>query len=162
MTEIIAPAETMKTAMDRHRETCPNGCGYCSEIAPITAKQVAQAAGIAPRTKQFTLRDEYGDPRCDADGFRFEGCRTEHVLLAIAFANNVDGSVDIAARAIYKSFTTGRMRIDLVRHFREDLTPYQICAAVAKVVNEYGTYNLHTRSVGAVADYWLNEHADLF
>ncbi|MEU7631673.1 hypothetical protein AB0C34_17045 [Nocardia sp. NPDC049220] len=122
----------------------------------VTAAQIAKAARIAPRTKRFVLRDEYG--------FAYDGNRTEHVLAAIGSVHHtpdLDQATHIAARALYKCFTTGRMNIQLASDVRQR-SPYQLCKMIAHIVNGVGADALLAYSVGPVADYWINEHRDEF
>ena len=134
----------------------------CNDCAPTiqekqmnaTTAQIAKAAGIAPRTKRFVLRDEYG--------IAYDGSRTEHVLSAVArhdLTPNLDQATHIAARAAVKAITTGRMNPTLANRMQQ-FTPYQVCKVVAYIVGTYGAQKLITDSVGPVADYWLNEHSD--
>ena len=118
---------------------------------PTKTTDVARAAGIAPRTKRFVLRDEYG--------FAYEGFRCEHVLAALQRSDKTPGlehRARIVAMGLYKSFTTGRMNIHLARRVREQYSPYQLCALVAKIANAY----TGEPTIGDLADFWINEHAD--
>lgn len=115
----------------------------------ITAKQLAQAAGIAPATKHFVLRDELGLP--------YDGFRSGHVLAALARSDKSPGlpaDVHTVAYAIWKCFTTARMNLDLARRVREDYSPYRLCALIAQVYNANGA-----AQVGELADFWINAHA---
>lgn len=115
----------------------------------VTAKQVAKAAGIGTRTRKFVLRDEYG--------LAYDGFRCEHILAALQRSDktpDLDRAARIAAMGLYKSFTTGRMNVHLARRVREQYTPYQLCALVAKVANGAG----ENATIGYLADDWINEH----
>lgn len=112
---------------------------------------IAKAAGIAPRTKRYVLRDEYG--------WAYDGFRCEHVLAALQRSDKtpeLESRARVVAMGLYKSFTTGRMDIHLARRVREQYTPYQICALVAKVANSYDGFP----TIGDLADSWINSHAD--
>lgn len=115
----------------------------------ITAKQIAQAAGIAPRTKRFVLRDENGYP--------YDGYRSSHVLAALGRSDKSPGlpaDVHKTAYALWKSLNTARMNLELARRVREDYSPYRLCVLVAQV------YNANPgASVGELADFWINAHA---
>ncbi|QYN17518.1 hypothetical protein [Amycolatopsis sp. DSM 110486] len=117
----------------------------------VTAATVANAAGIAPRTKHYVLRDEYG--------IAYDGNRSTHVLAALQRSDrtpDLDHAVRIAAMGLYKAFTTGRMNIHLARRVREQYSPYQLCALVARIANEAGP----DATIGYLADHWINQHAD--
>jgi hypothetical protein len=116
-----------------------------------TAAQIARAAGIAPRTKNFVLRDEYG--------FAFDGSRTEHVLDALQredLAPGLGQRTRICAIALRKCYATGRMNVELARHVRERCTPYQLCALLARITALYPGFP----TVGELADGWINEHRE--
>jgi hypothetical protein len=115
----------------------------------VTAKQVAEAAGIAPATKQFVICDEYG--------LAHDGFRCEHVLAAISRSDmtpKLSAEVHRTAYAVLKCFSTARMDVYLARRVREDYSPYRLCALVAQVAN-----NNPDANVGELADFWINEHA---
>lgn len=117
----------------------------------VRTAEIAKAAGIAPRTKRFVLCDEYG--------WAYEGFRCEHVLAALQRSDKtpaLDFRARVVAMGIYKSFTTGRMDIHLARRIREQYTPYQICALVAKIANAYQG----EPTIGDLADFWINRHAN--
>jgi hypothetical protein len=122
----------------------------------VTAAQIAKAAGIAPRTKHFVLRDEYG--------FAYDGSRIDHVLDALSrddLAPGLDQATYIAARALRKCYSTGRMNVLLAASVRQR-TPYQLCKMVAHIANGVGADELIRHSIGQVADFWINEHRDEF
>lgn len=115
----------------------------------ITARQIAQAAGIAPRTTRFVLRDEFG--------IAYDGPRSSHVLAAIGRSDKtpkLPGGVHKTAYAIWKCFSTARMNLELARRVREDYSPYQLCVLVAQVYNANPD-----ASIGELADFWINSHA---
>ncbi len=121
-----------------------------------TTAQIAKAAGIAPRTKRFVIRDEYG--------FAYDGSCTDHVLDALCrddLTPGLDQATYIAARALRKCYATGRMNVELASRVRER-SPYQLCKMVAHIVNGVGEDELIRHSVGQVADFWINEHRDEF
>lgn len=114
-----------------------------------TARQIAVAAGIAPNTKRYTLRDECG--------LVYEGGHTEHVLAALGRSDKTPGldtRTHMVAYSIYKCLTTGRMDPALslrIRCYR----PYQVCMLVAKVSNDAPA----DAQIGYLADDWINQHA---
>lgn len=121
-----------------------------------TTSQIAKAAGIAPRTKRFVLRDEYG--------LAYEGGRADHVLAALQrddLTPGLDHATYIAARALYKCYTTGRMNTLLAADVRQR-SPYQLCKMVTHIVKGVGEQELLTHNIGQVADFWINEHRDEF
>lgn len=125
----------------------------------MTPSQIAKAAGISPATRHFVLRDEYGLP--------YDGSRSAHVLAALQrddLAPGLDDAARIAARGLYKSYSTGRMNVHLALRIREQLTPYQLCALVAHVAATAGVDADDVWpcgvTVGYLADYWINKHAD--
>lgn len=120
--------------------------GGVTETA-TTAKAIAAAAGIGPRTKRFVLRD--------ADGLAYDGDRTEHVLAALCRSDRTElpTVVHYTAYAIYKCLVTARMNPALVSKVRA-YSPYQICKLVAHVAGVAGEL-----SVGELADTWINAHA---
>jgi hypothetical protein len=114
----------------------------------VTTAQIAKAAGIAPRTKNFVLRDEYG--------FALDGGRTIHVLAAIQKVDIMDQRTKVAALALFKCYTTGRMNAELARRVREQYSPYQLCGLVVKIAENYDG----TPTIGDLADFWINAHRD--
>lgn len=116
-----------------------------------TTAKIAQAAGITPRTKHFVLRDDVG--------VAYPGSRAEHVLAALQRADRSPGlnqTARTAAMGLYKCFTTGRMDFQLARRVREQYTPYQLCALVARIAGEAGP----DATIGSLADDWINQHAN--
>jgi hypothetical protein len=114
-----------------------------------TAKEIAQAAGIAPATKRFVLRDEFG--------LAYDGGRSAHVLAALCRSDKtpaLSAGVHTTAYAIWKCLTTARMNLELGRRIREDYSPYRICALVAQVANA-----TPGAQIGELADFWINAHA---
>lgn len=127
------------------------GLEWRSVIHMTRTAAIAKAAGIAPRTKNFVLRDGYG--------FAYDGSRCEHVLAALQRCDktpDLDHAARIAAMGLYKSFTTGRMNVQLARRVREQYSPYQLCALVARIAKEAG----ENATIGYLADSWINQHAD--
>jgi hypothetical protein len=114
----------------------------------VTAKQIAKAAGIAPATRHFVLRDELG--------LAYDGSRTAHVLAALARIDKTPGlpaGVRTAAYATWKCLITARMNPTLSLRVQA-YSPYRVCALVAQI---------HTANpdaqIGELADFWINEHA---
>lgn len=117
----------------------------------VKTADLAQAAGIAPRTKRFVLRDEYG--------VAYDGTRSEHVLDALCRSDitpTIDFRTRIVALGLRKCYTTGRMNVQLARRVREDCTPYQLCGLVTKISAMF----TGEPTIGELADFWINAHAD--
>lgn len=114
--------------------------------------EIAKAAGIAPSTKRFVLRDEYG--------LSYPGTRTDHVLAALQRTDLVqlDRRTFTVACALHKCYTTGRMNVELARRVREQKTPYQLCAMVAKIAKLW--QGDESEGVGNLADILINQWAD--
>lgn len=110
---------------------------------PKTAREIANAAGIAPRTKRFVLTDEYG--------FACEGSRSELVLAALARSDKTDlpAEVHTAAYALRKYVNTGRSPADFAMRVMS-ATPYQVCAMVATIVRD-----CPETTIGGICDDWL-------
>jgi hypothetical protein len=114
-------------------------------------KTIAAAAGIAPRTRKFALTDEFGS--------RFDGGRTSHVLAALARSDKtpeLDQRTRIVAMAVQKSLSTGRMTPALAVRMIADYTPYQVCGVVAKIAEKFEG----DPTIGELADFWINAHAE--
>lgn len=112
-----------------------------------TTAQIAKTVGIAPRTARYILRDEYG--------FAYDGGRTDHVLAALGRAN-LPQREKLVALGLQKCYATGRMNVHLARRVRETYTPYQICGLVTKIAAQFPG----EPTIGALADTWINQHAD--
>jgi hypothetical protein len=113
----------------------------------MSARELARALGIAPRTRRFVLRDEYG---C-----AYEGRRAEHVLAALSRSDKTPGlsaELHTVAHALFKSMTTGRMNASVAMAIC-DLSPYRVCGIVARVAAE-----CPETTTGGICDYWLPEH----
>jgi hypothetical protein len=121
------------------------------ETSPaVTASSVAKAAGIAPRTKRFEVCDNYG--------LAYEGGRTAHVMAALCRSDltpALDYRTRIVANGLYKCYNTGRMNPYLANRLTA-YTPYQVCRVVAKIANAFPG----DPTIGALADDWINAHAD--
>lgn len=108
------------------------------------AADVARAAGIAPRTKRYVLRDEYG--------FAYDGGRYEHVLSALMRSDKTDGlsfKVRTVAMALHKSISSARMNPTSSLRIQA-YTPYQLCALVARIANE-----CPETTIGGICDGWI-------
>lgn len=115
-----------------------------------TTQTIAKAAGISPRTKRFVLTDEYG--------MAYDGGRTAHVLAALARSDKteLDQRIRIIAIAVQKSLSTARMNPALAVRMIADYSPYQVCGVVAKIADTYEGFP----SIGELADFWINAHAE--
>ena len=112
-----------------------------------TTQEIARTIKIAPRTKRFVLRDEYG---C-----RYEGRQAEHVLAALSRSDKTPGlsaELHTVAHALFKSMTTGRMNASVAMTIC-DLSPYRVCGIVAKVAAE-----CDETTTGGICDTWLPKH----
>lgn len=122
----------------------------------MNTAQIAKAAGIAPRTKRYAA--------LDADGFPlfFDGevDRWEQVLHGIRTARidrqAVDMQTYITVVAVLKAMNTARINVFLARRIREQYTPYQLCALVARITRDAGD----GATIGYLADEWINQHAE--
>jgi hypothetical protein len=113
----------------------------------VTASQIARAIKVAPRTKRFELRDEYG---C-----RYEGRQAHLVLAALGRSDRSEGlstETRTVAYALWKSMTTCRMNATVANRICE-MTPYQVCGIVAKVAAE-----CPETTTGGICDGWLPKH----
>ncbi len=112
--------------------------------ATYRATDVARAAGIAPRTARYVLRDEYG--------LAYEGSRASHVLGALARSDRtptLDARVHEVAYSLAKAIDTARMRpVDALRI--SAYSPYRLCALVARIANECPGSTVHE-----VCDLWV-------
>lgn len=117
-----------------------------------TTQTIAKAAGIAPRTRKFVLTDECG--------FAYDGNRNTHVLAALNRSDKtpeLDERTRRIAQAVYKSLTTtGRMNSSLAVRILADYTPYQVCGVVAKISEKFEG----EPTIGELADFWINKHAE--
>lgn len=117
----------------------------------MTTAQIARAAGISPRTKRFVLRDEYG--------LAYDGGQAAHVLAALARSDktpDLDQRTRIVAIAVSKSYNTGRMNSGLAVRMVADYSPYQVCGVVATIAERYQG----EPTIGELADFWINRHAE--
>lgn len=118
----------------------------------MTATQtIAKAAGIAPRTKKFVLTDEWDMPH--------DGNRNTNVLAALCRSDktpDLDWRTRTIANAVFKSLTTGRMNSALAVRILADYTPYQVCGVVAKISERFEG----EPTIGELADFWINQHAE--
>ena len=119
----------------------------------MTAATIAQAAGIAPRTKKVEIRDEYGFVVSD-DMWRYQ------VVLAKVGRSDLTPDLDTRIRtvawALSKCMDTGRM--NPVSKLRiAAYTPYQLCKLVARIADE-----CPETTIGGICDIWLiRNHATL-
>lgn len=118
----------------------------------MNAKQIATAARISPRTKHYVM--------CDELGLADDRYMPRHMQVMAALNRSDRTSIDfrerVVAMALVKSINTGRMNVNLARRVREDYTPYQICALVAKISAAYQG----DPTIGDLADFWINAHAE--
>lgn len=112
-----------------------------------STSQIAKSIKVAPGTKRFILRDELG---C-----RYDDRQAHLVLAALSRSDRSEGlttEVRTTAHALFKSMTTARMDPTVANRICE-MTPYQVCAIVAKVAAECGE-----TTIGGICDGWLPKH----
>jgi hypothetical protein len=133
----------------RHAYGCPN---------PLTTREVAQAVGVAPRTKHFTVTDEDGFP------VLYDGTRNE-LILAVLASHSHNKIADkgrrnrcaLVAAALLKAITTGRLNPAASMRIMDEYTSYQVCALVARISRDCPEYEL-----GGICDEWIcRNHAQL-
>lgn len=110
----------------------------------VTARQLASALGIGPRTKRFVLRN--------ADGIAYDGRRYELVLAALSRTDitpTLSARVHTVAYATRKCMTSARMPATSVNRIAER-SAYDICRLVARVANE-----CPETTIGGICDVWL-------
>lgn len=118
-----------------------------------TARTIAHAASIGPRTKTVTIRDAYGFV------ISGQGRRYADVLAHLCRGDltpNLDQRTHLVAYALRKCMTTGRMNATSENRIAA-YTPYQLCGVVARIVN-----TCPETTIGGICDTWLTaNHADL-
>lgn len=121
----------------------------------LTARQIASTVGIAPRTKRFEAVGADGLPVFMTG----EAERWEHVISAIRLARTERRELDTRtytiACAIWKWINTGRANPTAAMKVRAR-SPYQVCALVARISELFEG----DVTVGELADFWINEHAE--
>lgn len=113
----------------------------------VAPKTVAAAAGIAPRTRNVVVRDEYGLP--------YQGDRFDHVMATLSrpdLAPGLDAHIHTVAYALAKSVQSARMSPVPVLRVRA-YSAYQLCALVARIANE-----CQETTVGGICDRWIASH----
>lgn len=113
----------------------------------MNAATIARAAKIAPRTKNFVVRDEYGLP--------YEGRRYTHVLSALSRSDltpDLDTRPHTVAYALLKSMSSARMPAESVNRIAT-YSPYQLCALVARIAAE-----CPETTIGGICDIWIAAH----
>lgn len=113
----------------------------------ITTKTIASAAGIAPRTKRYALRDEYG--------VAYEGRAYTHVLAALSRSDitpDLSQRIHTVAYALFKCMTSARMSAISVNRIAT-YSPYKLCALVARIAAE-----CPETTIGGICDVWLIAH----
>lgn len=123
---------------------------HCYTSRVTTTKIVAQAVGIAPRTKKFVLTDQWDMP--------YAGNRNTNVLAALCRSDktpDLDRRTRTIANAVFKSLTTGRMNSSLAMRILVDYSPYQVCGVVAKISEKFEG----EPTIGELADFWINAYA---
>lgn len=120
-----------------------------------TTQDIAKAVGIAPRTKRFEAIGMDGLPVFMVG----EAERWEHVISAIRLARTERKMLDmrtyIVALAVAKWINTGRANPTAAMKVRAR-SPYQVCALVARISELFKG----DPTIGELADFWINEHAE--
>lgn len=112
-----------------------------------TAREIAKAAGIGPRTKRFTLRDEFG--------LAYDGRQYAHVLGALGRSDltpDLTERVHTVAYALRKSMVSARMPA-VSENRIADYSPYRLCALVARIARE-----CPETTIGGICDVWIAAH----
>jgi hypothetical protein len=121
----------------------------------VKTQDIAKAVCIAPRTKRFEAIGVDGLPVFMIG----EAERWEHVISAIRLARTERRELDmrtyIVALAITKWINTGRANPTAATKVRAR-SPYQVCALVARISELFEG----EPTVGELADFWINEHAE--
>lgn len=109
----------------------------------FATRDIAKAIAVAPRTKKFVLRDEFG--------LAYDGRRYTHVLGALANSDRSDlpGRVHTVAYALLKSMSTGRMNAVSASRIA-DYSPYRMCSLVARIAND-----CTETTIGGICDGWI-------
>jgi hypothetical protein len=113
----------------------------------ITTREVARSINVGPATRKFTLRDELG--------IAYRGHQAHNVLAALSREDRSEGlsaEVRTVAYAVRKSAVTARMAPEVAWRLCE-MTPWQVCALVARVANE-----CPETTTGGICDVWLPVH----
>lgn len=115
-----------------------------AERTEITARDIARSIGVAPRTKRFILRDEYG--------MACEGRHYTHVFSALARSDktpDLSSRIHTVAYALLKCMASGRMPAESENRIAV-YSPYRMCALVARIANE-----CPETTIGGICDTWL-------
>lgn len=122
-----------------------------TETDAITTTQIARSLGVAPRTKRYILRDEYGLP--------YQGRHYSHVFAALGRSDltpDLSERVHTVAYALRKCMISGRMPAESENRIA-DYSPYRMCALVARIARE-----CPETTIGGICDDWLiANHASL-
>lgn len=116
-------------------------------MSEYTAKQIASALRISPRTKRFDIKDEYG--------LTISTDRTTNVLSSLANSDRseVPCRIRTVAYALLKSIETARMNPVTSLRLRLETSPYQVCERVARIANQ-----CPEQEIGGICDVWLPAH----
>ncbi|MFI7042609.1 hypothetical protein ACIBI0_38530 [Microbispora rosea] len=111
----------------------------------MTAREIAKAIKVGPRTKKFVLRDEYGFE------IRDESRHYAKVLAALSRSDMSDlpSRIHTVAYALRKCMVSGRMNAESENRIAR-YTPYQLCALVARISEE-----CPETTIGGICDGWL-------
>jgi hypothetical protein len=116
---------------------------------PATAKDIARAAGIGPRTRKVTIRDEYGSV---ISGKQRRYADVLAVLSRSDFTPDLSSRVHTVAYALRKCMTSARMPAESENRIA-DYSPYRLCALVARISRE-----CPEETIGGICDNWLMSH----
>jgi hypothetical protein len=117
-----------------------------STTTRYTAKDIAKAAGIGPRTKNVTIRDEYGFV-ISRNARRYDTVLA--VLSRCDLTPDLDARIHRVAYALRKCMVSGRMPA-VSENRIADYSPYRLCALVARIVAE-----CPEDTIGGICDGWL-------
>lgn len=113
----------------------------------MKTREIARAAKIAPATKRYVLRDEYG--------IAHDGRQYQHVLGALGRSDltpDLSQRVHTVAYALNKCMSSARMCAVSTNRIAA-YSPYRLCALVARIAAE-----CDETTIGGICDGWLLAH----
>ncbi|WP_433520102.1 hypothetical protein ACQP2T_63920 (plasmid) [Nonomuraea sp. CA-143628] len=115
----------------------------------MTAREIAKAIRVAPRTRKFVMKDREG---WDILG-QYDVPRYARVLCSLMRSDlsDVTSRIRLVAMALHKSISTGRMNAVCSNLIQERYTPYQLCALVAQIARD-----CDETTIGGICDTWLS------
>ena len=118
----------------------------------MTAREIARAIGVAPRTVKFEVTNRDGFTEIDSMWIP----RWEKVLVSLSRTDisTVTQKVHTVAYALHKSMSSARMNpVDSMRI--QAYSPYRLCALVERIARE-----CPETTVGGICDGWIAQHSD--